>query len=162
MLNQKESVFSAVEVVLNEAGRQVDGAVTLSKEERSQVVSMVTESITSGETEFSDAAKAKYDTPEKVRSYVVGLVNNWLRKDKRLNGGVKYQAKNPGSRAGSTDPVIKELRKLLSTLTEEDQKAAVQAEIDARLAEIQATKQAAKKEEINLDHIPEHLRALVG
>ena len=162
MLNQKESVFSAVQVVVEEAGRQVDGAVSLSKEERSQVVTMVTESIFSGGTEFSDSAKTKYDTPEKVRSYAVGLVNNWLRKDKRLNGGVKYEAKNPGSRTGSTDPVIKELRKLFSTLTEEDHKAAVQAEIDTRLAEIQAEKSATKKEEINLDHIPEHLRSLVG
>jgi len=40
----------------------------------------------------------------KLRSYCSGLQSNWLRKDTRLNGGVKYVAKNPGSRAGSTDP----------------------------------------------------------
>lgn len=162
MLNQKESVFQAVTSVLEEAGQSVDGKVSLTKDQRSQVVTLVTESINSGDTEFSDAAKAKYDTTEKVRSYTVGLVNNWLRKDKRLNGGEAYKPANPGSRAGSQDPVIKELRKLLSTLTEEDQKAAVQAEIDARLSEIKAEKAATKQATINLDQIPEHLRALVG
>ena len=162
MLKQKESVFNAVESVLVESGKSVEGRVELTKEERGQVVSLVTESIISGDTEFSDSAKTTYDTPEKIRSYVVGLVNNWIRKDKRLNGGTAYTPKNPGSRAGSTDPVIKELRKLLSTLTEDDHKAAVQAEINTRLEEIQAAKQATKKEEINLDNIPEHLRALVS
>ena len=162
MLNQKESVFQAVTSVLEEAGQSVDGAVNLTKEQRSQVVSLVTDSITTGDTEFSDSAKTKYDTPEKVRSYTVGLVNNWLRKDKRLNGGEAYKPANPGSRAGSQDPVIKELRKLFSTLTEDDQKEAVQAEIDARLESIRAEKSATKKESIDLDQIPEHLRSLVG
>ena len=162
MLKQKESVFQAVTSVLEEAGHSVDGQVQLTKDQRSEVVTLVTSSIVSGDTEFSDAAKAKYDTEEKTRSYVVGLVNNWIRKDKRLNGGLSYKPANPGSRAGSQDPVIKELRKLMSTLTEEDQKTAVQAEIDTRLESIKAEKQAAKKETINVNNIPEHLRALVG
>ena len=158
MFSQKESVFQAVIGVVGE----FEGAVSLTKDQRGEVVALVTQSILDGETEFSDSARAKYDTADKVKSYVVGMVNNWLRKDTRLNGGSKYEPKNPGSRAGSSDPVIKELRKLLSTLTDEDQRDAVQAEIDARLATIQAEKAKTKVQEINLENIPEHLRALVG
>ena len=161
-IKQKDSVFAAVTTVLEESGQEINGAVTLTKDQRSQVVSMVASSLMSGETEFSSEASAKYDTLDKVKSYTVGLVNNWLRKDTRLNGGSKYQPKNPGSRQGSSDPVIKELKKLLSTLTEEDQREAVQNEINTRQAELQASRQAAKKVSINSDLLPEHLRNLAS
>ena len=71
-----------------------------------------------------------------------GLQSNWLRKDTRLNGGMKYTAKNPGSRAGSSDPSLKAMIALLSTLTDESERAEVQSYIDAKRAEIAATKQA--------------------
>jgi len=157
MLNQKESVFQAVLSTIGE----FDGPVSLTKEQRSEVVDVVTQSILSGDTEFSDAAKAKYDTEQKTRTYVIGLVNNWLRKDTRLNGGTKYEAKNPGSRAGSGDPVIRELKKLLSLADAESQEA-IQAEIDARLAEVKSQKMVQAKKVVNSDLIPEHLKHLVG
>src|SRR3990170_1963133 len=48
-------------------------------------------------------------TDEELTKYIPGLVNNHLRKDDRLNGGVKYEAKNPGTMTGNIDPEIKEL-----------------------------------------------------
>ena len=68
------------------------------------------------------------------------MLSNWLRKDKRLNGNVQYVAKNPGSRAGSTDPQIKAMRVLLSTQEDPTKRAEIQAFIDKRLAEIKPAK----------------------
>lgn len=154
-MKQRESVFNAVVSVIGE----VSGKVELSKEQRSQVIEMVTESIISGETDFSAEAREKHDTREKVKTYVNGLVSNWLRKDVRLNGGEKYEAKNPGSRAGRGDEMLRNLKALQSTLTDSAQKEVVQAEIDKRIAELQATK--VKKVEIDITKIPEELRHLI-
>ena len=110
--------------------------------------------------EFSESAQAKYDTEAKIKTYTNGLVSNWLRKDTRLNGGVKHQIKNPGSRAGSGDEVIKNLKRLASTLSNPEQLAAVQAEIDKRLAQLKAEK--AKNVEIDMSLIPVDLQHLIN
>lgn len=95
-----------------------------------------------------------------LKAYVSGLQSNWLRKDKRLNGNVSYVAKNPGSRVGSSDPSLKAMRALLSTLTTEAEKAEVQGYIDTKVAEIQATK-AIKKVSIDINALPAELRSKV-
>lgn len=157
-MKQNDAVFSAV---CNVRGEESFGeAVKLSKEETSAVVESVTDGIESGEVDFSDSAKAKYSDRASIRKYVIGMVNNHLRKDKRLNGGSVYVAKNPGSRSGSGDPVLKSLKALLSLTENDEQKASVQSEIDARLASLNKAKM--KVVEINWDLIPEHLRSLAG
>jgi hypothetical protein len=159
-MKQNDAVFSAVQNTTGETS--FSNAVSLSKDEFAQVVEQVTDGIESGEVDFSDEAKAKYDSRDKIRKYVVGMVKNHIRKDKRLNGGTKYEAKNPGSRAGSGDEQLKNLKALLSTLTSEEDKEAVQAEIDARKAQLQASKAKTTQKEINWDLIPEHLRSLAS
>jgi hypothetical protein len=158
--NQKNGVFAAIEAVLSEAGKGIDGKVELTKDERHAVVQMVTTGLFAGEIEMKDEARAKYDTEEKMRGYAGGLVNNWLRKDDRLNGGVDYVPKNPGSRLGSGDAVVKELKKLRSTLTDASEIQAVEAEIEKRMQAIQAEK--AKKVEINDALIPDDLKHLLA
>lgn len=132
MMTQKEAVYQAVLSVTNYTG---EGACEPSREQRAVINQILFEGFRSGkvelDTEFTD---------QQLKSYVSGLQSNWLRKDKRLNGGVQYVAKNPGSRAGSGDPQLKALRALLSTLTEASDRAEVQSHIDARMAEINATK----------------------
>lgn len=136
---QKEAVFTAVSNVLAQDGITVEEGKNINpemtRERRAQVNSILFEGFKSGtiviDREFSDS---------ELKAYVSGLQSNWLRKDKRLNGGMNYIAKNPGSRAGSGDPQLKAMRALLSTLTTESDKAEVQAHIDTRLKEIQATK----------------------
>lgn len=158
MQSQKQSVFVAVCQTLNlELG--FSGKVELTKEQRKQVIEMVTDSIQAGETEFSAEAKVKYATRDDVKGYVNGMVSNWLRKDLRLNGGEKYETKNPGSRAGSGDEVLKNLKALKATLTDDAHKKAVDEEIAKRTAELAAAK--AKTVTINLDKIPESLRHLI-
>jgi hypothetical protein len=155
--SQKQSVFVAVCAVLNES--DINRAVTLTKEQRAEVIGMVTDSIVAGETEFSAEAKAKYATRDDVKGYVNGMVSNWLRKDLRLNGGSKYETKNPGSRAGSGDAVLKNLKALKSTLSDKAHIEAVDEEIEKRQAELAEAK--AKSVTINVDKIPEALRHLI-
>jgi len=141
-ISQKEAVYNAVTSVLNENNAQVfDGTdvnTLMSKEYRSQVNAILFESFRNGTVEldrdFSDS---------ELKSYVSGLQSNWLRKDKRLNGGTKYSAKNPGSRIGSSDPALRAMRTLLSTLTLESDKIEVKAAINARINEIQVSKNKA-------------------
>jgi hypothetical protein len=156
-MSQKQSVFVAVCAVLGE--NDINREVKLTKEQRAEVIGMVTDSIVSGETEFSAEAKAKYPTKDDVKGYVNGMVSNWLRKDLRLNGGTKYETKNPGSRAGSGDAVLKNLKALKSTLSDKDHIAAVDEEITKRQAELAEAK--AKSVTINVDKIPEALRHLI-
>ncbi len=161
-ISQKECVFAAVTALLEEQGRkhELDSKqpITLSKTDRATVVSMVVAA--RSEMQLSAEADAKFDTEPKFKDYVVGLVNNWLRKDTRLNGGSKYETKNPGSRAGQGDDIMKSLKALRATVADKPEQAAlVDIEITKRAAEIQASK--AKPTTINIDALPEHLRHLV-
>ncbi|MHA2066367.1 MAG: hypothetical protein ACXABY_18505 [Candidatus Thorarchaeota archaeon] len=157
-MNQREGVFNAICSVLGQTS--FDEAVSLTGDQKKQVYEIVANGLHSGEIGLSESGREKYNTEEKLRTkYVPGLVNNWLRKDPALNGGVKYQAKNPGSRAGSGDKVVRELKKLRSTLTDDKMIDKVNVEIDKRMAEIQAEK--AKSIEIDISVLPEHLQELV-
>ena len=161
-MSQKECVFGAVTAYLEENNRlhEIDSAqgLQLSKTDKQTIVGMVCAA--RAEMELSAEADEKFDTPQKFKTYVIGLVNNWLRKDTRLNGGEKYVTKNPGSRAGSGDDTVKALRALRRTLTDVSQIAEVESEIATRVAAVKAAKQP--KVEINTNLIPENLRHLVG
>jgi hypothetical protein len=137
-LSQKEAVFQAV---CNVTGHTGEGTVVISKEQRGQVNAILFEGFKSGSIE----CEREY-TDSDLKGYVSGLQSNWLRKDKRLNGGTQYVAKNPGSRAGATDPSLKAMKALLSTMTGDEytdaDRAEVQGHIDAKIAEINMAKQA--------------------
>ena len=74
----------------------------------------------------------------------------------RLNGSEKYEAKNPGSRAGSGDEQIKALKALKSTLTSLEDIEAIDKAIETRTAEIKPIKTVA----INVNALPEAFRHL--
>ena len=158
MKNQKEAVFSAVCSVLDQDS--FDEAVELSSTQRASVIQIVTEGFLSGRVEFSDSAKAKYDTESKIKTYTSGLVSNWLRKDKRLNGNVQYQTGNPGSRVRSSDPILKNLKLFKSTLTEPEHIEAVDQEIEKRMEQIQAER--VKKVDVDFSLIPAELQDLIS
>ena len=149
-VNQKEATFQAI---CNVTGHTGEGVLVISKDQRAQVNMILFEGFRSGhitlDSEFTDAD---------LKQYVSGLQSNWIRKDGRLNGGVKYAAKNPGSRAGSGDAMIQNLKKLMSTLTADDDKAEVQGYIDARIAELNV----AKQEVIDFSVLPADLAAKFG
>ncbi len=159
-LTQRQSVFLAVCFVMNLKEDHV-GYVKPTSEQRKQIIELVAADLFEGRAEFSDDAKAKYPTLEKIKGYTSGMVSNWLRKDTRLNEtGGKYEIKNPGSRAGQGDAVLKNLKALQDSLTEQEHKDAVQVKIDERMAEIASTK-AKKTVTIDVSQIPEELRHLI-
>jgi hypothetical protein len=157
-MSQKEAVFNAVTSVLAENNINVsegtDVSTLMTRELRSQVNQVLFEGFRNGsvelDREFNDSD---------LKAYVSGLQSNWLRKDKRLNGGAKYTAKNPGSRLGSSDPQLKAMRALLTTDISAEEKAEVQQYISARVSEIQASK--VKKVTIDTSVLPAALQSLV-
>lgn len=146
-LKQKEAVFNAI---INVMGTQ-DGAYEPTKEQRAQVNAILIEGFTNGTIEYV----GEVPTDKKLRDYVSGLQSNWLRKDTRLNGGLAYVAKNPGSRTGSTDPQVKAMRTLLAAKTDPAERAEIQSFINKRLAELKP----AKTVTVNIADLPAELQA---
>jgi hypothetical protein len=158
LMNQRDGVFAAVTTVLTEAGKEIQSnKVELTKDETKTVVLMVAEGIHAELIEMKAESRAKYNTVDLLRTkYVPGLVNDFFRKDKRVNGGDKYETKNPGSRA--SDPVVKELNKLVELHAGNDEViAAIQAEIATR----QAAKNETKKIVINESLVPDSLKQFI-
>ena len=145
-MKQSDAVFAAVVSVMG----QQDGAYKPTTEQRKQVHAILFAGFETGKIQLG----REFD-PEYITKYIPGLTSNWLNKDKRLNGGTKYEAKNPGSRTGHSDPMIKAMRGLLATKTDDSERAEIQAFIDKRLAEIAP----AKTVTINVDDLPEELKA---
>ena len=154
--SQKESVFQAVNTVLEQSDIKINGANVaehMTRERRATVNAILFESFRAGGVELE-----KEYTDTELKAYVSGLQSNWIRKDKRLNGGVQYTAKNPGSRAGNGDTQLKNMRLLLQTLTPgtPDYKE-VEVAIEERMEEIKVSKVKAKP--IDFSALPASLAA---
>lgn len=147
-MTQKEAVFSATVNVIGE----FEGAYTPTKEQRAQVNNILFQGFRAETIELDRT----YNDSE-LKAYVSGLQSNWLRKDSRLNGGIKYVPKNPGSRAGSGDAMLKAMRGLLATVTDPSDKADIEAHIAKRIAEIKPAKSAAV---VNVADLPVELQHL--
>jgi len=155
-VNQRTAVINAVKAVVTnfEVGGGENLADFITAEQKKSIRAMLVEGFFEGNIQFSDTTKL--NNREYLAKYVSGLLDNWMRKAPELNGGVAYQAKNPGSRAGSGDEQIKALKALLKTIADDEVKKEIQQAINSRLAEIKP----AKTVEINVDALPEHLKHL--
>lgn len=150
---QKEAVFHAVTHVV---GSVPDSSpVELTREQRAQVNMILFEGFRSGTIELD----REYSDTE-LKAYVSGLQSNWLRKDKRLNGGVAYVPKNPGSRVGGGDAQLKALRTLQKMQTDPAKILEIQSFIDKRLAEIKPA--STKEVTVNVADLPAELAASLG
>jgi hypothetical protein len=145
-MKQKDAVYQAIVNVMG----SVDGPVVMSKEERAQVNGILFEGFRNGTIDLD----REYDDKE-LKEYNSGLISNWLRKDERLNGGVAYVPKNPGSRTGTTDPQVVAMRGLLETKSDPSERAEIQAFLDKRIAELKPN----KVKTINVDDLPAELKA---
>jgi hypothetical protein len=167
-MKQREAVYAAVKNVFADAGVSFEDGQNanelMTEELRKSVHSIVIESFKTGTVEFKEtnSNQEKLTDASKLNSYVSGLISNWLRKDRRLNGNVSYTAKNPGSRVGSTDPQIKALRQLWKQFSGKDEAKAAEIKIclDKRIAEVQVTK--AKAIKIDTTVLPEDLIKSLG
>ena len=151
-MKQVDAVYQGVRNVVGssfEDGLDYGPVFAKGTDNRAVLHQMITEGFRSGAIELSRS----YTEPE-MKNYVSGLISNWLRKDTRLNGGSKYQAKNPGSRAGCGDVQLRELRKLRTVVTD----TAIIAEIDQHIA-----KRTSELNTVVIDasKLPESLRHLV-
>lgn len=164
-LSQHEAVVQVTEAHFGE--RFIPGADVkeyATKADKQAIATKIAEMIIEGTVELSDSARAKYgESVETLTSkYVVGMVTNWFNKSTQLNGGSKYQAKNPGSRAGGGDEQIREmrlLRKQLAGLGNAEGVARVDAAIAERIAELKV--KSAKTIEVDVENLPAALRDLI-
>ena len=155
--SQKEAVFAAVTAVVNEAGIIVNdgdsfGGV-MTRELRAQITSILAEGFNNG----SISLDKTFNSDSELRTYCSGVTSNWLRKDPRLNGGVKYQAANPGSRVGHGDAQLKAMRALLNTTQSEEDRVEIQGFIDQRVNEIRASRKPIKQ--VDFSALPAELAA---
>ena len=159
-MNQRDVTCNTILAVLADRGVSYEEngpapiCEVLTADDKKKVREIVTATLLAGGMDFKDRSKLSDD--KYVKDYVSGLVNNWIRKAPEFNGGEGYQPKNPGSRTGSSDEAICEMKKLLSATTDAAARAAIQEAISERLAAI------APKTEINMSVIPESLRAKLG
>lgn len=167
-LNQRQSVYLATMNVLADNSINFDDGQTptaaelVTKDMRHSIMSIVTQSIISSETEFSAEATAKHDTEAKVHGYVSGLVNNWFRKDSRLNGNTKYVTKSPGSRQGAGDEQLKALKALRATKSEDAEALQViDAAIETRKSELGKSKVVTMTAE-QVEALPASVREALG
>lgn len=141
-MNQKEGVYSVVMSYLSEHGLTHDNesALQLSDEQRKDIKMILAIGFHEGKIDMTERARAKYNSVDKLnKEYVGGLLSNWLRKDLRLNGNVPHEIKSPGSRSGSGDAIVKNLKLLLKDpRLSESQRKQVEAQIAKRQSEIKA------------------------
>jgi hypothetical protein len=164
MTNQKTAVYMAITAVLAEAGIDFsDGmnvAAFMTKDLRAIVNAILFKGFRDNEIELD----REYSDTD-LKAYVSGLQSNWIRKDKRFNGNTVYQAKNPGSRAGSGDQALVNAKRLLASLQADPEASAadiseVETYITTRTAEIQAAK--TKATVIDFSALPPALRKFGG
>lgn len=170
-MKQSDAVYKVTLEVLASSGITFVPGETIvhdvvTKDIRSDIAAKLVTLFQEGQVEFKDSAsnQAKLSDPKLLKTYINGLITNWHNKDKRLNANAKYEPKNPGSRQGNQDSVVKEMRTLLKHLEEqgdETSAARVRQAIDERIQEIKSAKSPTAPT-IDLDKIPEHLRDLVS
>jgi len=164
MISQKQAVTNAVLSVIPSYELSGEAILkdSLNTDNKKAIRTILFEAFQAGEVVYSKDASNLQDD-KYVTKYVSGLLDNWVRKNPEFNNSFKhtingkYETKNPGSRAGSGDEQVREMRKLLKTISDETTKAQVQEAIDARLAEIKP----ASVVTINAEALPEHLKHLV-
>lgn len=148
-MTQGEAVFQAVRAVFPEG--KVPPTTEWNSEQKEKVHTAILQMFQAGLVSKNSGGSDEAT----LMKYIPGLTNNWVRKDTRLNGGTQYVPKNPGSRTGSGDEKLKNLKALLSLVTDPEAKQAVQEEINKRQAELKP------KLVVDISKIPESLRHLV-
>lgn len=163
MRNQRNVTVDVILNVLEQDGvdYQLNGEVRaqdiFTAEQKAKAKKILFNAFKAKQVSYKPEFQAKVDDDAELNKYIGGLLNNWLRKAKELNAGVTYEIKNPGSRAGSGDAQITELKKLLKKVKGTEHEAKVQAAINTRIEQIKPEMQIT----INTDLLPEDLKDLV-
>lgn len=164
-MNQRSATCNAILSVLKDRGvdYELSGDTPISEvltdKDKAQVRDILFTMFRSGHVDYRPDFQSKIDDDTELKKYISGLVNNWIRKAPEFNGGNTYQAKNPGSRAGTGDEQVREMKKLLSVTSDPTAKQAIQKAIDERVAAVKAEKHQV---EIDTSKLPEALRKALG
>lgn len=164
-VNQRTATVNAILAVLKERGvdYEFNGSTNVSEllttEDLVKVRAILFTMFKNDKISYKEEFRSKVESDSELKKYISGLVNNWIRKAPEFNGGIKHETKNPGSRAGSGDEKVKEMKKLLSITTDPTAKALIQQAINDRVASLKAEK---NQVEIDYSVIPEELRAKLG
>jgi hypothetical protein len=166
-MKQSDAVTAAVVSVCADAGVEFEVGTTVADDVvtdtmRKSISEILCEGFRAGAIELSDTPsnRDKLASPPKLNQYVSGLISNWFRKGPDLNGSTKYQPKNPGSRAGQSDPQLKALMLLATKFKGTDKEAELFRHIQLRKEQIAATK--AKTVTIDLSALSPELIAQLG
>jgi hypothetical protein len=167
-MKQREAVYKVTTEVLASKGVEFMPTVTdvrdlVNSEIRSEITDRIVTMFQEGQVEFksTESNQDKLNDAKKLRSYVTGLITNWFNKDTQLNGGAKYEAKNPGTR--SADAQMKELRilkKHLEAKGDTDNLPRVEQAIAERVQELKAEKAPAPLPAVDADNLPDFLKDL--
>jgi hypothetical protein len=161
-MNQRFATCSTLIAVLQERGveYELNGEVcikdVLTKADKEVVASTLFAMFRGGQIDMTADAKKKYADDKEMKKYVSGLISNWVAKAPEFNNGNKHEFKNPGSRKGAGDSQIKEMKKLLDQVTDEETRKTIEAHITKRQEEIKPTQTA-----IDSSKLPESLRHLI-
>lgn len=135
-LSQVQAVVNAVQSVFGENGVEfVEGMnvrSAMTKEFKSQINAIICAGFKAGEIEFKDTEsnRAKLADDKLLRNYVTGLIDNHVKKDKRLNGNTKHEIAQPFSR----HPQVLELKKLRTA----ENTTEIDGLVEAKIAELKA------------------------
>lgn len=159
-MNQRDATCNALISVLADRGVNYEEngptpiSDVLTADDKATVRSILFTQFRAGKIDYKNSVPSD---DKVLMNYISGLVNNWIRKAPEFNCNTVYHAKNPGSRQGSGDEMIKEMKKLLSVTTDAEAKAVIAEAIAARQAEIKPTTVT-----VDVSKIPEHLRKALG
>lgn len=151
MLNQKDACYKVITSMVE----VVDSKATMTREQISEAAEKLTAMTIAGEVEV----KSQQDDLPK---YWRGTVRNWLRRDTRLNGGVKDEPKF--KRGPKESKEIKATKAFIAKLEQDPEQNAERLEransvLEKLLAE--AAKEKAKKA-YDVNDLPEELQALIA
>jgi hypothetical protein len=165
-ISQREAVFQAVKNAFAEAGIAFKEGMNcdevMTEAMHKSVAAELTQGFLEGITYLDNTPsnQLKLTNPAEMSKYVSGLKSNWLRKDTRLNGGVEYTPKNPGSRAGVSDPQLKALKQLAIKFKGTPKATEIAKHIEIRTAQVQAEK--AKKVTVDISVLSPEIRKSLG
>ncbi len=163
-MKQVQAVIQITKSILGSrflVGQPILNYITDSDKE--EILNRVIVGLKNHEIHIKHSKQAKLNSDKDVRKYAIGMINNWFKKAKELNGNSEYKPSNPGIRKGSADPMVREMRRLkkqLETAGEYESAEIVQKQIDEKLADIEARRVAVSKQ-VDVSKLPDNMKKYV-
>lgn len=159
-MSQSKSVINFVVNYCNEHYEECEEFKTIYNDvlndvDRNVVVDFVVNGIKSGEISMTEKSKEKFNKDSLLRRYVVGLVNDRLRKSKSLNGSKTYV---PAFKRDKKDVQLETLKQVLLLNVDNEHTIEIERCIEVRRKELNVVK--VKEVEIDYSALPKDLQHL--